>query len=134
MAQYGVDGAFLHKPIIGTSRIPKEVGCNVEKAAGKTGRVFAITSVTSSFFLLDLLNWSIGALCRYDVSGVQRKQSEIQNIVPDCELFRSSSYLREKGQPVVALSGKTIFSPPLMMANTNPEFLFARFRIWSFRP
>ena len=54
MAHYGVDGAFLHKSVrernVGIRRIHNEIGWSVKEAAEKTGRVFAIMSVISSFF------------------------------------------------------------------------------------
>jgi hypothetical protein len=60
------------------------------------------------FSLLDFL-WTevLIPLYRYDVSGVQPK--DIKGITLDEHVFKSSRYLKEKGMPVVALSG-TFFS------------------------
>jgi len=99
MAEHRIDGVFFQKSIKesndGTRSIRNEVGLRVQKAAENTGRVFAIM---------------------YDVSGVQPK--DIKGIALDEHVFKSPRYLKEKGMPVVALSG-------FQFGDHSPDFIRA---------
>ena len=115
MAEHGVDGAFLQRFAgqcdlesgnHGVRRIRDEVGDVVMKAAEQEGRVFSVMCVSQ----LSLTSLSL-TLHRYDVSGVapdriQRVlESDWQHLIRNKGILDSPNYLREKGQPVLALWG-----------------------------
>lgn len=119
MAQHGIDGAFLqrfaHQCDLEAGnqeikRIRDEVGALVKHAAEKEGRVFAIMYFHQN---PSLLSTDLGIPFRYDVSGVpaDRLQRVLEqdwnHLVRRQALLDSPNYLKERGQPVVGISGQS---------------------------
>ena len=81
------------------------------RVSRKRQRIPAECLLSSQFHLSSyFLGSGADLVYRYDVSEFQLE--DIKEIELDDQLFKSSRYLKEKGMPVVALSGK-FFSPPL---------------------